>query len=125
MKRLAIAGVLFCIILGVCISNHFMVKNCCERMVFLIEECESAFEEGDAEAVATAKELQRQWEEYTPLLSLFVSRAVIEEIGISIARIPPYAATGSRDSFFGECSAAKKMLFNMRDEERISLIGIL
>lgn len=113
MKRLISASILLVIIVTLCIVNAFTVKSAYDDLSQKLELCISEYNSDNiSKAFESATELENNWKKREEILSIFVDHDIIDDLGVSISRLPSLANKES-DTFLAECNAVKVALTHM------------
>ncbi len=113
MKRLISAVILLAVITALCVINAVTVKSAHTKLSEKLEICIEAYNKDDTEkAFNTATQLENDWEKREEILSIFVDHDIIDDLGVSISRLPALAKEDS-DTFLAECNAVKITLTHM------------
>lgn len=121
MKRLYAAIALVLFLVSVCFASVKVIDKKYDSLIILLEECENAF--GSDMAEEKCNELEKHFSESESVLCIFVNRSVLDEIAISITRLPDSAKAKDRSAFFGECSTIRLSLSKMKSDESFSLLS--
>lgn len=113
MKRLISASVLLVIIVAICIVSAITVKSAYHDLSQKLEVCITEYNaENIAKAFESATDLEKDWKKREEILSIFVDHDIIDDLGVSISRLPSLANKKS-DTFLAECNAVKVALTHM------------
>lgn len=125
MNRLYAVLTLVIILFVLCFTEYSVLNSYGEKTTALLKEAEQQYENNDKDkAVDTLNKLENFWKDAEDTLSIFVSRRALEEIGVSIARLPSYAKNRADDDFFCESRLAEVMLTHIKNGERFSVSAI-
>ena len=124
MKRLIIALVLLCVIIVILITGKHYVTGNVKAIETNLTVCVKNYENRNyVSATDTACELERIWVENEDKLSVFVNKGILEEIGVSIARIKS-CAKYQNDDFYPECDTLYVLLTHMKNDENFPFLGV-
>ncbi len=113
MKRLISAAILLVVIILLCTINAVTVKSAHTALLEGLEVCVESYGKNDTEgAYQSAAALESDWEKREEILSIFVDHDIIDDLGISISRLPALAKEDS-DTFLAECNAVRITLTHM------------
>lgn len=113
MKRLISASVLLVIIVSLCVLNALTVKSAYDELLQKLELCIAEYNTDNVErAFESATDLENDWKKREEILSIFVDHDIIDDLGVSISRLPSLANKKS-DTFLAECNAVKVALTHM------------
>ncbi|MBE6805541.1 MAG: DUF4363 family protein [Ruminococcaceae bacterium] len=125
MKRIIAAVVLALIVAGLCFADVVMTNRIYNTLSANIKECRSAFLQKDyITAEKKAKELEQNWTEREDIFSLFINHELIDEMGVSVAKLVPLAKTQD-DMFLIECRVVEMTLKHIKNDSRVNLHSIL
>lgn len=121
MKRFIVSGVILLIIVSVSIIGLYYINENYERITSAIEAGEESVRQKDFDAaqghIKRAEDIYVKAEKY---LSAFVNHSTLDEIGVSIAAITPFAK-GEEEEFLSHCEAAKTALKHLKNDMAISV----
>lgn len=118
MKRLIWAGA-FCIILAAILAfGTHTVKANCRELLSDIEACEN--EQNKISALEKAEILENKWIEKEPLLSVFINRNIVQEIGVHIALIQQTAVEPDSLDYAAACCEAHVLITHAIKNQRLS-----
>ncbi len=113
MKRLISASVLLVIIVSLCALNALIVKSAYDELSQKLEVCITEYSADNiAKAFESATDLENDWKKREEILSIFVDHDIIDDLGVSISRLPSLADKKS-NTFLAECNAVKVALTHM------------
>ncbi len=113
MRRLTAAIILSVFLAGICITNSIVVKNAYKNLGENIEICRNAVSSAE-ESLSAAQHLEDEWVQVEEILTAFVDHDIVDEIGVSIARLKNYAGVHEAD-YLAECTVIEMKLEHMKD----------
>lgn len=120
MKRLIISLTLFSLVVAICLGGSVFVNSGYKKICSELESAEQLMEKGDAkgakEAALRAEEIYREAE---GLLAAFVSHDVLDEVGVQLSAVAPFAEKESREEFFSHSAQARVALAHMHNDHRL------
>lgn len=124
MKRLIIALILLLIIIVILVVGNMCVNTSAEQTVKVLDQSYKEFESKNFDsALHYAEKLEQLWESQKNKLSIFVNNAILEDIGVCIAKIKSCTKYRNND-FYSECDTLYVLLKNMQDEEKFPFLGV-
>lgn len=125
MKRIIVAVVILCVMIAACFWSVGVVDNITDRFFEMIEEVETAFENGDIEKSSKAAEkLQKEWNKFLDISILVNDLGHSVEITSSIAEVYSFAQEGDEELYVA-CDRAAAQLKMFRDMQTPTLMKIL
>lgn len=126
MKRFAICAVLFSLLLGLgalCMSTLTRVKW---DMLGSMEQLTQAVEQGDlTRAEALAHRFQDQWEDTEHHIMAFVRHGELDEITMSVAKLPALIRYGETADALAELDTIRRVILHIWDSERFLFRNIV
>lgn len=120
MKRLIISVVLLTVVITVSIVGLLYINSNYEKICDLISKGEESVVSGDTiKAGEYIKEAEKRYAAAEKWLSAFVNHSTLDEIGVSIAAIEPFAK-GEEAEFLSHCAEAKTALKHLKNDMAIS-----
>lgn len=121
MKRLIISSLILAVIVAVSIMGLYYINENYEQIIAEIEAGEEKIRtkdyEGAKKHINNAEERYVRAEKY---LSAFVNHNTLDEIGVNIAAIAPFAE-GEAEEFLSHAKAAKTALKHLKNDMAISV----
>ncbi len=125
MKRIIAAVVLALIVLGLCFADITLTNHIHDTLSREVKECKTAFEQKDyTKAEEYAKKLEAGWTEHEHIFSLFINHELIDDMGVSVAKLVPLAETRD-DMFLIECRVVEMTLKHIKNDSRVNLHSVL
>lgn len=125
MKRIITAIVILCVMSAACFWSVGLVDSFTDKLFELIEEVETAFEDGDTEKSSKAAEnLYNEWSEFLDTAILVNDLGHSLEITSSIAEINSFAQEGNEE-LYAACDRAAAQLEMFRDMQTPTFMKIL
>ncbi len=118
MKRLIWVAVFSAVLVAIIAFGNYTVKSTCSDLLAGIEECKS--EQNKISAQEKAEILENKWIEKEPLLSVFVNRNIVQEIGVHIALIQQTADEPDSLDYAVACREAHVLVTHAIKNQRIS-----
>ncbi|MBS4784589.1 MAG: DUF4363 family protein [Clostridiales bacterium] len=126
MKRFAICTVLFPLLLALgalCMSELTHVK---EDVLSSVDELYQAVESGDtAQAGELAEEFQQHWENTEHHIMAFVRHGELDEITMSVAKLPALIEYEETASVLAELDTIRRVITHIWDSERFLFRNIV
>lgn len=120
MKRLVISFVLFALVTAVCLGGSAFVNVNYKKICSELESAERLMEKGDAkgakERAIRAEEIYKDSER---LLAAFVSHDVLDEVGVQLSAVAPFAEKESKEEFFSHSAQARVALAHLHNDHRL------
>jgi hypothetical protein len=121
MKRLGVSLVILALIAAICIVGIIFIQIRYEEVDKLLVQCEDFMEQDDWKSAARcANTAEKVWMKSEKGLSVFINHDLIDEVGLCIASISPYATPDTKQDFFAACKTAKTALLHMKNDQIIS-----
>ena len=120
MKRLLIS---ICVLIGavvISISTNLLLKNAVEKTDYEVVVCIRSDTDGNDFSIAV-KNLNKTWNKYKKILSLFVDRSKLEEINLSVNEL----SLNSGEESTTQCLKLRLLLKELWEGERFSFRNIL
>ncbi|MCQ2478806.1 MAG: DUF4363 family protein [Clostridia bacterium] len=122
MKRLIAAAILTALIIGICIAGNVIVKEFCKDTNSEIEICRKLCEKGDWEAVdKKVKDLKKSWKTRQRYMSVFVNHGIIDDISVSVSRMPLFSNKKSKSDFLAECAEINMLIDRILGEQEMNI----
>lgn len=98
MKRLWIAAVILCGVVGLCIGSVTYRHHCIEGMLDTLNQMEQAYTQGDIpQAKELAEQLARRYEQSSRILLCYSTHSDMAESQETVALLPTLLQQGSGD----------------------------
>lgn len=120
MKRIIAAGVLGVIIAVCCIANTVYIKRSYGELTEDINLLKKEYSVSYESAAEKAEKFEEKWVKKEALLSIFANHGIVDEIGVSISKLPIYARFKSDDMFLSECRSIELELTHMLKDTQIT-----
>lgn len=125
MKRIITAIVILCVMSAACFWSVGLVDNFTDKLFELIDEVETAFEDGDTEKSSKAAEkLHNEWSKFLDTAILVNDLGHSLEITSSIAEIYSFAQEGNEE-LYAACDRAAAQLEMFRNMQTPTFMKIL
>lgn len=125
MKRIITSIVILCAMSAACFWSVGIVDSFTDKLVGLIDEVETAFENGDTEKSSKAAEnLQNEWTKFMDAAILVNDLGHSLEITSSIAEINSFAQEGNEE-LYAACDRAAAQLEMFRNMQTPTFMKIL
>lgn len=121
MKRLIISLAFFGAIAAISFLGISFVNNTYDSLTDLLDKAEHAAQEQNFEkAEELCNEVEKVYVKRERLLSAFVNRGVLDEIGLTISSLSPLANEESKAEFFSNVKEAKTSLKHIKNDQALS-----
>ena len=118
MKRLIISLAIFTLVFGTSFLGIRFVNKTYTELEELLTSAETAAEREDfAGAGKLCKRVEDIYTEREKLLSAFVNRGDLNEIGVSISTVAPLAGKDSKAEFLSALKGAKTSLTHLKNDQ--------
>lgn len=125
MIRVKISLVIITSIIVLGISGIFILKNKTDDLLVILDETQALSEEGRiSEAADLADELNKEWESYQKIASIFVRNEKISGVQTSMSRIKPLIEN-ENDELNAEFESARSSLEWIIESEIPAITNIL
>ncbi len=122
MKRIIGAIILAGIIVAICIASNKIIKKYCRMTKSEIKECLQAAESKDYEALdKSVDKLAKSWQKRQLYMSAFVNNAIIDDITVSVSRIPYFTSEEKSIDLITECAEIKMLIEKILAEQGLSI----
>lgn len=118
MKRLIWAAALTFLLAAIIVFGKYTVTSNCRALLDEVEACQS--EKNTASAIAKAEALENKWNKKEWLLSIFINRNIVQEIGVHIALIKQTASEPDSLDYGICCREAYVLLSHAVKNQRLS-----
>ncbi|MBP3692513.1 MAG: DUF4363 family protein [Clostridia bacterium] len=118
MKRLIWAAGLSILLVAIVAYGKFTVKANCNELLSDIEICKN--EQNKISAQQKAEILENKWIEKEPLLSVFINRNIVQEIGVHIALIHQNATEPDSLDYAAACAEAHVLITHAIKNQRLA-----
>ncbi len=120
MKRLIAAALLLIVVIGVTTACFIITEHHYKKMAALITESADLYKQGKSQAAAEkATAAKSHWERNEKLLTVFINRGVIDEIGEAVTRHDILAKSGDTALFLAENAICLMLIQHMHDVEQV------
>ncbi len=125
MKRIIAAVVLALIVTGLCFADITLASHIHKTLSQDISDCKTAFEQKNyTQAEEYAKKLEAEWTEHEDIFSIFINHELIDDMGVSVARLVPLAQNKD-DMFLIECRVVEMTLEHIKNDSTVNLHSVL
>lgn len=125
MKRIIAAVVLSLIVAGLCFADITLTDKTCDKLTRELDNCRMAYESSDyAAAEKYAEALEKSWAEQEDLFSVFINHELIDDMGVSLAKLVPLAESRD-DMFLVECRVIEMTLKHIKNDSTVNLHSVL
>ena len=118
MKRLIWAGAICVLLASILAFGNYTVKTNCRELLAGVEECKAT--QNKISAQEKAEILENKWVEKEPLLSIFVNRNTVQEIGVHIALIQQNATEPDSLDYAAACREVQVLITHAIKNQRLS-----
>lgn len=118
MKRTIWAGVLSCLLAAILVFGNRTVKQNCNLLLEQVDGCKA--EKNKASAIKMAEALEDEWIQKEGLLSVFINRNIVQEIGVSVALIKQYASKPDSMEYTAYCTQTQVLITHAVKNQRLS-----
>ncbi len=121
MKRVIAAIVLILAVAGFCVFNVVYIENSYNDLKSDIDGIKESYSSESVEAAQKkAAEFEEKWVKKEDNLSVFVNHDIIDELGVSISKLPIYAPL-NEELFLAECKEIEIGLLHMLNDTKINM----
>lgn len=121
MSRIIAAIILIFMLAGLCVADRIVIDNAYNEMYSEITACEAA--KGTENADKAVSTIRKNWENREGLLSVFVNHDILDEIGVSVARLEALKNEADED-YLSECAVIKLKLDYIKKDSGINMHSI-
>ncbi len=121
MSRIIAAIILIFMLAGLCVADRIVIDNAYNEMYSEITACEAA--KGTENADKAVSTIRKNWENREGLLSVFVNHDILDEIGVSVARLEALKSEADED-YLSECAVIKLKLDYIKKDSGINMHSI-
>ncbi|MBQ9977501.1 MAG: DUF4363 family protein [Clostridia bacterium] len=115
MKRLIAGFVIIIILGGACYLGVCATQKAYEEIYETIENSEKYMQNGEeAQAKSAALKAEELWIEKEKLLAIFINHELLDEVGLKLSQLEPFANENTKEEFFASVNSAKTALTHMR-----------
>lgn len=115
MKRLIAGFVIIIILGGACYVGVYATQKAYEEIYETIENSEKYMQNGEeAQAKSAALKAEELWIEKEKLLAIFINHELLDEVGLKLSQLEPFANENTKEEFFASVNSAKTALIHMR-----------
>lgn len=122
MKRLISAGVLFVILILICIVTQCYTHTAAENTIKILK---SAEKNAAMQTAQNAEKINGQWERYEKVLMSYSDHTDIEDISKPIGILAEHIECGEYEKFKVECKNAINALEHLKKNEKPLIENIL
>lgn len=124
MKRLIAAVVLIISVAVIYSVGYFYIDATCEKTDTLLNECVSAYKEGENVNLYTVK-LENYWSEKEKTLSVFMNHNSIDEIELAIENLAVHSRYKENEMFYEYSATIKILLHQIMEDTAFGMHSIL
>lgn len=125
MNRLFIAGIIFMLILALCIGAAIISNKQFETVKDTLNLCVEQFNEGKSEkALDLAAKLYQRWLKIEQSLSVIMNHGKIDDIRIHFARLKAYIEANNEAGFKSEAAELLTLIDQLEDDEKVTMHSI-
>lgn len=126
MRRLWVAGILLVIMISLCALGIFQVTVQSEKVIDTINSAMQAAEQDDFDrAYEIISQCERDWIKTGRSLAAFTSHLELNNVGVSLAKLPPLIKSGEKSAFLSECAYSIVRLKHLAENELPLLNNLL
>lgn len=116
MKRLIASFVIILILGGVCYLGNSITQKTYDQINETIENSLEYMVTGE-EALAKSAALRAEelWIKSEKYLAAFINHQLLEEVGLKLSQLEPFANEDTKEEFFASVKSAKTALIHMRN----------
>lgn len=115
MKRLIAGFVIIIILGGACYLGVYATQKAYEEIYETIENSEKHMRNGEETlAKSAALKAEEIWIEKEKLLAIFINHELLDEVGLKLSQLEPFANENTKEEFFASVNSAKTALTHMR-----------
>lgn len=124
MKRLFVSGILFILVIVSYISGYFYIDNTCKEADSLLEECITAYRNGE-DVEEYSDRLEEFWSNKESILSVFTNHASIDEIELAIYSLSVHSNYPDNAMFYEYSGTVKTLLHQIIEDTVPGMHSIL
>lgn len=122
MKRLVVSGVILLSVIAICLWGGQFTKANCEKISSELLRSEQLMRENRVDdARECAKRAEALYVKKEKVFAAFVDHGVLDEAGLQLSAVAPFAEEGSREEFFSNVAQARVALEHLKNENRLIL----
>ena len=115
MKRLIASFVIILILGGACYLGVSLTQKAYSEIYEAIEDSEKYMQKGEeALAKSAALKVEGLWVKREKLLAVFINHELLDEVGLKLSQLEPFANLDTKEEFFASVNSAKTSLVHMR-----------
>lgn len=116
MKRLIVSLVIIVVLGGFCYLGNYLTQKTYDKVLKTVENSEEYMQK-DEEALAKsdAKRAEEQWVKSEKYLAIFINHDLIDEVGLKLSQLEPFATRDTKEEFFAAVKSVKTALIHMRN----------
>ena len=115
MKRLIAGFVIIIILGGTCYLGVYATQKVYDEIYETVENSEKYMQNGEeALAKSAALKAEELWIEKEKLLAIFINHELLDEVGLKLSQLEPFANENTKEEFFASVNSAKTALIHMR-----------
>lgn len=125
MKRLIIAGIIFFIIISLCVSAGVISQETFEELKEQVEDCAEEYQSGNTDsALDLAQRLNKKWLKLEDRLSVIMNHDRIDDIRIHFSRLKAYIEAQDLAGFKSEIAQLLTLIDQLEEDEKITMHSI-
>ena len=122
MKRLIIAGLIFLLILGLCIGAGIVSDRHFETLKEKVSQCEAEYTKGNTSTALTlSRELKDTWIKTEDYLSTVMNHGRIDDIRVHLSRLVAFIEADNLAGFKSEAAELITLIDQLEEDEKITL----
>lgn len=126
MKRSWIGFLLIIIAIGICTSEHILTKNMSENLSTSLNQILNSVNSQSTEtATDLNKSLEKDWDYYQKLMSVFISHDILDDINKTLSEIGTQIENEEFYDVSVNISIAKSQIKSIEENEKLSIGNIL
>ena len=115
MKRLIASLVIIIILGGVCYLGNSVTQKTYNEIFSMVEKSEKYMQDEDETLAKTAAlKAEQLWIKSEKYLSAFINHELLDEVGLKLSQLEPFASVDTKEEFFASVNSVKTALIHMR-----------
>lgn len=115
MKRLIASFIIIIILGGACYFGVSLTQKAYSEIYEAIEDSEKYMQKGEESlAKSTALKAEELWVQREKYLAIFINHELLDEVGLKLSQLEPFASLDTKEDFFAAVNSAKTALIHMR-----------
>ncbi len=116
MKRFMVSLLIILILGGTCYLGSCVTEKAYVEIYEKIEKSEKYMQnEQETLAKSAALNAEELWIEKEKYLAIFINHELIDEVGLKVSQLEPFATSDTKQEFFAAIKSAKTALIHMRN----------